>query len=381
VSNLFFLSNGLNFIVNPALEVSHLDARNSKKLFLLSLNPVDLSTDKFWTSKAIAALATGLVPIKGDNTTRATKAVLIDRLKTYIQEERLAASIVDETAILYARQTLSDCSLNTDRLVNFIKTLQGQDLVDSISSLILSNNYAPSTIVKTILPEVSKLLGVYYKETDGFSVRGSLYARFKALRESVNETTKANVAKHCKNRQITDWSVVTPFVNQILDNIDTVSWKHLSVALAISTGRRQAEVHSVSTTFEYVNESTVRFEGQLKTKTRGQVDAYEIPCLFDPTKVITAWQKLKSLGKCAQPEDINRLYSKALSGELPLDIKAFKLSANLTAYKDNRDLYAAYCVTQKPVTVSANAYLSRIMGHSEDDLSTATTYDKRGVLV
>lgn len=380
MTNIFYLSNGQNFIVNPALESNPVEARNSKKVFLLGLNVIDLTTDKLWTAKAVSALATGMVSIGMEGKKRATKAILIERLTAYIAEERLAASIVDENVIQYAKQTLADCSLNTDRLTALIESLIGQDLVDAIAALILAQNYAPSTIVKTVLPDVSKFITALYKGEDGNSVKGSLYARFKALREAVHHTTDINVSTACKDRAITDWTIVKPFVDNILDNIDTVSWKHLSFALALATGRRMSEVHGVATVFTYVDDSHLLFEGQLKTKTREDIKPYIIPCLFPATKVLAAWERLRTLNRASyKPEDVNRLLSKALSKELPKDIADIKELANIKAYKDLRDCYAAYCRTTKPESMSTNAFLAQIMGHGENDLETASTYDKRGI--
>jgi Telomere resolvase len=380
--NVFYLTNGENFVINPALEVNPNEARDSKKVFLLGLNIVDLSTDKLWTAKAISALATGMVTIKDEGKKRATKAVLIDRLKDYVTEERLAASVVDDNLILYAKQTLQDCSLSPERLQVLIETLVGQDLVDGIAALIMAKNYAPSTIVKTILPDVAKLITAGYKGEDGQVVKGSLYARFKTMRDLVHKDTNLKVVEACNNRVLTEWEPLSTFVSNVFSNVETSTWKHLSFAIGLATGRRMSEVHGMDTVFEVVSEDTLIFEGQLKTKSREDVGAYEIPTLFPATQVYQAWLKLRELGKASlTPQDVNKKLSKALSTEMPKDIQDIKKQSNLLAYKDLRDCYAAFCHLKKPETMSTNAYLSKIMGHGENDLETASTYDKRGIKV
>jgi hypothetical protein len=382
MSNVFFLSDGRNFIINPSLEGNQSEARDSKKVFLLGLNVLDLSTDKAWTAKAISALSTGMVHIGMEGKKRATKAILVERLTAYIAEERLAASIVDESVVLYAKQTLNDCSLNAERVEVLIKTLAGQDLVDGLASVILNQGYAPSTIVKTVLPDIAKLITAFYQHDDGNAVKGSLYARFKSLRDAVHKSTNIKVVESCNDRAITDWTVLSPFVANILDNIETSSWKHLSFAVALATGRRMSEVHGVATVFSFVDDSHLMFEGQLKTKERKDIKPYEIPCLFDAAKVIKAWEKLRELGRASyQPEEVNKRLSKALSNEMPKDIQDIKTASNLTTYKDLRDCYAAYCRITKPESMSTNAFLANIMGHGENDLQTASTYDKRGIVL
>jgi len=386
MSNICYLSNGQNFVINPDKEEDPAAARYSKKMFMLGINIVDLSTDKAWKAVDIRALATGMVQVVLGDRKRATKAVLIERLAAYIMEERLAASIADSNDMVYVETVLGDCSFSTEDLKLLMETLAGKDLVDSLAALILSRNLAPSTITKTALPQVGKLLTAFYKGADLLVVRGSLYKRFQAMDVKVNEATRAGVVAKCKNRAVTDWKILAPFVDYILDNIDTVSWKHLSFAISIATGRRRGEVHGLGTSFSVVDSGLVLFSGQLKTKTKGVNPPTVIPCLFDAHKVVAAWEKLRELGRASYPpEGVNNGVGKALSCAMPDDIKDIKAACNLVAYKDNRDCYAAYCVLViKPQFYrhySSNAYLSLIMGHGENDLATANTYDKREVIV
>jgi len=382
MTNIFFLSNGQNFIINPSAEVDVTGARNSKKVFLLGLNIVDLSTDKTWTAKAIQALATGMVHIGSEGKTRATKAILIERLSTYIREERVAASITDSNDMKYVETVLGDCSFSVDKLRQLMMTLTGKDLVDALASLILSRGLAPSTITKTVLPDVGKMLTTYYKGTDLKDVRDFLYRRFQALNLSVNASTIAVRSSKCHNRVMTDWKVLAPFIDNILDNIETVSWKHLSFAIAIATGRRQGEVHGIATSFSVIDSGHVLFSGQLKTKTKGVNPPTSIPCLFDAYKVVSAWERLRTMNRASySPETVNSAVGKALSTEMPKDIRDIKAACNLVAYKDNRDCYGAYCLLSKPQQYSTNAYLAIIMGHGENDVVTASTYDKRGITV
>ena len=386
MENTCYLPNGQSFVINPDKEGDPVAARYSKKMFMLGLNTIDLSTDKAWTAGNIRALATGMVQIVLGDKKRATKAVFIERLAAYIMEERLAASITDSNDMVYVETVLGDCSFSTEDLKRLMETLVGKDLVDALAALILSKNLAPSTITKTALPQVGKLLTAFYKGADLLVVRGSLYKRFQAMNQQVNTTTAAGVVEKCHNRAVTDWKILAPFVDYILDNIETVTWKHLSFALSIATGRRRGEVHGIGTSFSVVDSGLVLFSGQLKTKTKGVNPPTVIPCLFDAYKVVAAWNKLREVGRASYaPEGVNNAVGKALSCAMPEDVQEIKQACNLVAYKDNRDCYAAYCVLViKPQFYrhySTNAYLALIMGHGENDLATATTYDKREVTI
>ena len=382
MSNICYLSNGQNFIINPDKEEDYAAAINSKKVFLLSLNVTSLSTEKkTWTAETIRHLATGMVHIVSDGK-RATKAVLIERLTTFIRDELVAVSISDSNDMEYVEGGLEDCSFSVDKLKVVMETLTGNDLVDSLTHLILSRALAPSTITKTVLPDISKMLTAHYPGDDVSVVRGTLYRRFRAMNLKVDKMTNKALIEKTENRPVTDWNTLAPFIDNILDNIDTVSWKHLSFAIALATGRRMAEVHGDATSFSVVDSGQVLFSGQLKTKTKGVNPPAVIPCVFDAYKVFGAWERLREVGRASySPEAVHRSLSKALSTQMPEDIKAIKGACNLVAYKDNRDCYAAYCLLSKPPQYSTNRYLAIIMGHGENDLGTASAYDKRVVTV
>ena len=380
MTNICYLTNGQNFVINPDKEGDPTAARYSKKMFMLGLNTDDLSTDPTWKAVDIRHLATGMVHIGSEGKKRATKAILIERIESYISKERVAVSVADSNDMKFVEAVLGDCSLSTDELEILMTTLTGKDLVDALAASILLRGLAPSTITKTVLPDVGKMLTTHYPGDDLNVVRGSLYKRFQAMRVKVDASTNVALIAKCDDRVTTDWKILAPFIDYVLDNIDTVSWKHLSFAISHATGRRMGEVHGIGTSFSVVDSGHVLFHGQLKTKTKGVNPPTTIPCIFDAYKVLNAWEKLREAGRASySPEAVNRSLGKALSTEMPKDIREIKAACNLVAYKDNRDCYAAYCLLFKPTQYSTNRYLALILGHGENDLGTASTYDKRSV--
>ena len=381
--NTCYLTNGLSFTINPEIEENPSEARTAKKLFVRGLNVVDLSTEKAWLSTSIRSLATGLIPIGDGSKKWASKAILIERLITYINEERLALNDSIETHSLYAKETLAECYINPQYLSKLISTLSGKDLVDAVVASILKSGLAPSTTIKTVIPDVVKIINAEYKGVDKYGVSDKIFVishihlRFKIMRQEVDNVTNFNMVAKCHNRAATHWNVLYEGITKIFNNVETATWKELSIVIAFATGRRCAEVHGTNTVLSYVDDSHLLFKGQLKTKGRDFEAPYVIPVLYDAKTVLRAWELLKASGKIYSPEKANTALSKPLSTELPINLKMLKEKSGIKQYKDFRDSYAAKLLEVKPEVVSTNAYLSKMMGHGEFDVETAATYDKR----
>lgn len=379
MANLYFLRNGDSFIINPETELNPAQARTLKKQYLLTLNTQDLTTDKMWTAEAVRNLATGLIQVKGeDGKSRASKPVLVERLTKLVAEERAVLLLTQETLVNTAENTLQDCDFSPVALKDALGMYSGNDLVDAVVGMILRKGYQPSTIVKTIVPDVVKVIRTTYGKEDCEGVIHGIHARLQSTRKLVNQHTNDGVAVKCNDRTATNWQPLYEGISEIFERVETATWKELSLALAFATGRRCAEVHGVATKFTYIDDEHISFEGQLKTRDLRDVGSYIIPVLYDAKTVIRARERLVELGRgLMTPDEVTRKLSKALSTELPPNLVALKKASNITQYKDLRDTYAAKVSESKPSDMSQNAYLSKIMGHGEKDLQTASTYDKR----
>lgn len=164
------------------------------------------------------------------------------------------------------------------------------------------------------------------------------------------------------------------YAAQVLSNPDHYGWVEVSKALALATGRRAAEIHC-SAQFEVTGEYKVRFSGQLKTKGRQDVpESYEIPTLLPATQVVNALEHLESKGKRYSTADeadkkTSKQRSRAMEG------------TGIT-YKDLRCIYAEVAAKRfwKPeeseVKTTKNDYFRQILGHAENDVVTANSYQK-----
>ena len=126
---------------------------------------------------------------------------------------------------------------------------------------------------------------------------------------------------------------------ELLDNGKNPKWTELSIALALGTGRRMAEIHSLGN-FEYVSDNRIYFSGQAKTReAEGSNSEYEIISLFPARLMIKALKYLEECGRRLpkevqeeNPKACNKAYAMALS-------RSLNKYPNVT-YKSLRALYA-----------------------------------------
>lgn len=100
-------------------------------------------------------------------------------------------------------------------------------------------------------------------------------------------------------------------------------WTKVSVAVALGTGRRMAEVHSLGT-FEVIGEFEMHFSGQAKTRDAEQAKTdFDIPTLFPAATLKKAVDYLGEQGRRLDPEiqksdrnAVNTAYAMGLSREM-----------------------------------------------------------------
>ncbi len=154
-------------------------------------------------------------------------------------------------------------------------------------------------------------------------------------------------------------------------------WTKVSVAAALGTGRRMAEIHSLGS-FEVAGDYQLHFTGQAKT--RGAEDAktnYVIPTLFPAATLKRAIEYLEELERRLDPEEqkrdrnaVNKAYAMALSravGKYPG-----------ISYKGLRAIYAecqwALLPDTEKVKTSQHRKYSDWLGHIDKDGSIDTTF-------
>jgi hypothetical protein len=154
-------------------------------------------------------------------------------------------------------------------------------------------------------------------------------------------------------------------------------WTKVSVAAALGTGRRMAEIHSLGS-FEVAGDYSLHFTGQAKT--RGAEDAktdYTIPTLFPAATLQRAIEYLDEQGRRLDPEvqkrdrnAVNRTYAMALS-------RAVDKYPGIS-YKGLRAIYAecqwALLPDSEKAKTSQHRKYSDWLGHIDKDGSIDTTF-------
>ncbi len=182
--------------------------------------------------------------------------------------------------------------------------------------------------------------------------------------------------------QICNYLVNFLFINEYivavfngLDKLKAPDWKKVSIALAIATGRRMAEIHLTSSQFEYVDKTTCNFTGQLKVKGDAfeyfeKNPAYPIPVLVNAQLVCDAHEWLKRNSKTVEDTRVaaNR-YTKDLSEVMKLLKNRFGIEHDFFTYKGLRTIYAQVCSQVFNNNDPDNTlYLARILGHGRGEL-------------
>jgi hypothetical protein len=158
------------------------------------------------------------------------------------------------------------------------------------------------------------------------------------------------------------------------------NWKELAVGLTLLSGRRITEILKTAT-FEDVGEKkAVLFGGQLKAK--GERGTYIIPLLG-----ITPKQAVKALKKLRKMLDTTDMTMVQVSEKCSYHCRTIAKD-NFSKYvgtdgtfkctnHDLRAIYATYCTENlKNKSQSPNSFLSMLLGHSEEDLTVANSYQK-----
>ena len=186
------------------------------------------------------------------------------------------------------------------------------------------------------------------------------------------------LAQRKKHKEIISFQPLHEFAINVftrLDKLKAPDWKKVSIALAITTGRRMAEIHLDSTLFEYIDEWLVDFTGQLKVK--GDASeyfqlhrSYTIPVLVDAPHVIKAHQWLKDNGKVvATAIAANKRYSGDLSAAMRILRSSMDIQHEFFTYKGLRTIYAQVSNQLFNHDDPDNTlYLAQILGHGRAEL-------------
>ena len=147
------------------------------------------------------------------------------------------------------------------------------------------------------------------------------------------------------------------------------------LGFAALTGRRVAEI-ACTAKFQLHSPSHLLFTGQLKTKGRGDIGGYVIPCLTSSIKIVSEFRRFRK----NFPRYIDNVRTFHNNNSKDLSVQARRhfscfVEGEVTP-KDLRAIYATIaCKTIKEnFRQSDQSYIADILGHDENDLNTCNSY-------
>ena len=166
------------------------------------------------------------------------------------------------------------------------------------------------------------------------------------------------------------------YIQTAVDLLTASSYQLRVLALCALTGRRAAEI-GCTAKFERIEGDplNVLFTGQLKTKGRGNLDAFKIPVFTDSAKIIKSLKTIRS----EKPQFINAPEKFHNAASKPLNVYCKKTFSFVTdseiKVKDLRSIYGelSYMFNDDP-TIAKQKYMSQVLGHALDDNATGTSY-------
>lgn len=176
-------------------------------------------------------------------------------------------------------------------------------------------------------------------------------------------------------------------VDRAVELLEHSSYAVLGLAISLLTGRRDYEVF-VTAEFSTARQQPhcVRFTGQAKTRnTKMAQRPYSIPVLTERQRIIDALARLRSSRDFTEYLPGSTTATEALPSRVFHERFGKTIREACTRYFQSHipdcsphDLRRVYAIIAydwfAPPDMSANRYISEILGHSENDLGTVQSY-------
>lgn len=258
-----------------------------------------------------------------------------------------------------------------NRVKEFIGSLSGLNKAQSIASC------------KNEVKELSKLYKgtylrtIYTEYRSGLSDITYLKSIFK-IKESEQNKIQNDYSKKLskQHKELIRIKNVEGLVSTALQLLESDNLISVVLGLCLLTGRRSTEIlKTAKFTNHKKSNNMLMFSGQLKK--RDSADTYGFYTLGNSAKSCKiALKKVRSMVdlKNVSNNDVSIKYEKQLLMKCTL---LFGDYLGRCSAHDLRKAYATICQsTYKPNNQSVNYFLSQILGHNEDDISTANSYQK-----
>lgn len=229
----------------------------------------------------------------------------------------------------------------------------------------------------------------YRKDILGLKIEHHAFYMFEpkgVIKDWISDDNKSSLNKKLHSQILVNPEWITKLASDLLTQ-KSPSVSDLVIGITLATGRRPTEVLKTAK-FKVVDDKTLLFSGQLKTKNRHlfeEITAYPIPSLINTEIVVKALSKLRkltrkdklkyknALGEVIESEvgksDIrdyyhNRAVQKKYETTINRAVRSLMEDGNLSI-KDCRALYTEITYENfKQEGESPSAYRHRVLGHS-----------------
>jgi hypothetical protein len=295
------------------------------------------------------------------------------------REERLQKTVA-------AIELMGDVGFSPEMIsTGYANGLTPKQVSEVLITKLEQGNYSASTISKTKTKQIRQILNkISIENPDSTEWTDKVYEYIKAYAakfhhevnlnygEKVENIGTGETMRHIAGEPVIEWCRETIELALTSDNLER-TWHKLSLALAISSGRRMDEIHGDGTTFKVLDVNTIETTGLSKKKETDYV--HVSPCLVDAYKWFQAYNKLPEKRRNLPNNVVNSRVAASLTESLKTrtkdnvieqlfgsDDEHFKAS-----YKTSRDFYVAYLITTKFNRIQHGTeinYAKSLLGHS-----------------
>jgi hypothetical protein len=328
----------------------------------------------------LQTLANGLIT----RYSKLTKANLIDKL----------LEVSDGYRTDLKAQSLEFVELNTDAdfgyefyLNAYQKNKDTKPLVEYMVNTWKGKGIAQTTLVKSKPKQVKNCLDLLVSNfPDSLEWTDLLYSELRILLQNDNKVVNKEYGQKVEGygtpetmleidgSVVVNWSekVLTDYINNPNPDKD---WQGVSLALALTSGRRMDEIHGTCRFFA-VSDNNLKSVGLSK---KSDEDSVLIsPCLVDNQLWLYAYNRLPEKRKGLNNIKVNQNISKLVSDSLKTKIYP---DLGINQYKDSRDFFVAYLIKNVwdvDKHGSQLNYAKNLLGH--DSKKITLSYEKIKVI-
>ena len=269
----------------------------------------------------------------------------------------------------------------------YITKKNGMDIVDGMALLLPALYVKPNTLAKWFT-DISKVIQHAFPGSDiAQAAREKLHVAREVALQRRKEYERKVFKVNSVQRQLLDSDVILT-INHLKDSKD---WKDLSACVSLAVGSRLSEIMQVSHYERATERNWIRIEGVSKDKLAdlkegnqrifvkpivGGLSSDDIISMVGEIRSQVSEQYDVDLGTGHGSRHLTRRAITALVNN-QLNKKAREIFKADYVFHDLRSIYAAMAYAQfAPNGMSQTAFFAQVLGHREESLTTALSYQK-----